>query len=99
MFLLAYLLFSITGLTFAQKSWKDIVSVEDVCEYYPGVMKRMLDQFDLDRPGLEKVKAAYTDSNTVDACKYLLSYYRHSNTATDLRRSPIILWIKYQVRV
>jgi hypothetical protein len=61
--------------------------VEDICEYYPGVMKSMLEQFDLDRPGLEKVKAAYADSNTVDACKYLLNYYRHSNTATDLRRS------------
>jgi len=87
MLLLAYLLLSTCELTFAQKSWKDIVSVEDICEYYPGIMKRMLSQFDLDQPGLEKVKTACADSNIVDACKYLLSYYRHSNTAPDLRRS------------
>ena len=87
MLVFIYLLFFTCGLTFAQKSWEDLVTVEDICEYYPGIMKNMLRQFDLDRPGLEKVKAAYTDSNTVDACKYLLSYYRHSNIATDLRRS------------
>ena len=84
---LAGFLFFTNALAFGQKSWTYIVSVEDICENYPGAMKRMLEQFDLDRPGLEKVKAAYSDSNTVDACKYLLSYYRHSHTARNLRRS------------
>ena len=40
----------------AQKNWREITSVEEVCEYYPEVVKTLLNQFDLDHQGLEKVK-------------------------------------------
>ncbi len=88
--LLAYLLCFVHVVSIAQKTWKEIVSVEEVCEYYPGVMKKMLDQFDLNRQGLEKVKAANGNGNTADACKYLLEYYKNGNTAPAFRKaSPV----------
>ena len=40
----------------AQQNWKDINTVEEVCTYYPETIANMLDQFNLDYPGLEKVK-------------------------------------------
>ena len=57
-FFVACILCSIHLNTLAQKNWREVVSVEQVCEYYPEVVKRMLNQFDLDHEGLEKVKAA-----------------------------------------
>ncbi len=69
-----------------KKSWMEITSVEDVCKYYPAVMKKMLDQFDLNHQGLEKVKIANSRGQVADACNYLLEYYKNSNTARDLRR-------------
>lgn len=85
--LLASFLLFIYALAFGQKHWMDLQSVEDVCEYNPSAMKKMLEQFDLNRPGLENVRSAYADNNVVDACKYLLSYYRQSSNAPDLRKS------------
>lgn len=83
--LASFLLFTYV-LAFGQKHWTDLQSVEDICEYNPSAMKKMLEQFDLNRPGLENVKAAYADNNLVDACKYLLSYYKQSFNASDLRK-------------
>ncbi len=70
----------------AQKSWQEMISVEDVCEAYPDQMKIMLDQFDLDLQGLENVKAASNDGNTVSACKHLLLYYKNGSSAKYLRQ-------------
>jgi len=76
----------LSGILFAQKDWKNIISVEDVCEAFPVVMKNMLEQFDLDYPGLEKVKNAYENGDIVEACKSLLDYYRNSKISPYLRR-------------
>ncbi|WP_026210486.1 alginate lyase family protein [Flexithrix dorotheae] len=73
--------------TFAQKNWKEIITVEDVCESYPKVMKTMLDQFDLEHKGMEKVKSAYENDNLVEACQNLLDYYKNGNTAAYLRKT------------
>ena len=84
-----YLLFAfliISGMLSAQK-WQEIKSVEDVCRAYPDEMKRMLGEFNLDYPGLEKVKAAQEKGNLTEACEYLLSYYKNSENALHLRKS------------
>lgn len=74
------------GNLFAHNNWQDIKSVEDVCTAYPDQMKTMLSQFNLDFPGLEKVKKAYENGNIEKACNELLEYYNSGNTAEYLRR-------------
>jgi len=83
-FLLVGLLFSISGNAVAQKNWKEIISVEDLCESYPETMKNMFDDFNLNYQGLERVKTAFNSGNIVDACHYLLAYYKDCNTAQHL---------------
>ncbi|WP_247232051.1 alginate lyase family protein [Telluribacter sp. SYSU D00476] len=86
--LLLFLFFvSVSPLALAQKKWQDLTTVEDICTYMPGTMKKMLDQFDLDRPGMEKVKQAHAKGDLVQACKELLAYYRNGNTASYLRKT------------
>jgi len=85
-FLLACILFSISGIGIAQKSWEKITTVEDLYKSYPGIVKNMFDQFNLDYQGLEKVKTAVNSGHMVDACNYLLAYYKDGNMAPDLRR-------------
>ena len=69
----------------AQPGWREIVTVEEICSAYPEVMQNMLNQFNLDYIGLEKVKAANENGNLVEACNELLSYYKNGNTASFLR--------------
>ena len=69
----------------AQPGWREIVTVEEICSAYPEVMQNMLNQFNLDYIGLEKVKAANKNGNLVEACNKLLSYYKNGNTASFLR--------------
>lgn len=71
----------------AQKKWQHLTTVEDICTYMPETMKTMLDQFDLDRPGMEKVKLAHTKGNLAQACKQLLAYYKNGTTAAHLRNA------------
>lgn len=73
----------------AQKrtDWQNIVSVEDVCAAYPDVMKKMLDAFDLEYPGLNDVKSALEASNLELACHALLDYYEKSDNAPHLRKA------------
>ncbi|KJF42355.1 alginate lyase family protein [Draconibacterium sediminis] len=71
--------------SFAQK-WQEIETVDDVCKAYPDQMKTMLNQFDLNYPGLEKVKAAYNSGDLVAACTQLLDYYKNEETIQYLRR-------------
>ena len=85
--LLCLLLVAIYSGAFAQKNWQELTSVEDICTYAPEAMKTMLDQFDLDRPGMEQVKAAKNNGDITGACRNLLAYYRNGNTAAFLRRN------------
>ena len=74
-----------SGSAFAQ-NWRELKTVEDVCDAYPEKMKSMLNQFDLEYPGLDKVKKAYDSGKLTEACEYLLYYYRKGNTAEYLRK-------------
>ncbi len=73
----------------AQKrtDWQNIESVEDVCAAYPDVMRKMLDAFDLEYPGLKDVKSALEASNLELACHALLDYYEKSDNAPHLRKT------------
>jgi len=85
-FLLVGILFSISGNIIAQKNWREIISIEDICEYYPEVVHTMFDHINLEHHGLEKVKTANSNGNIIDACNYLLEYYKNSDTAKHLNR-------------
>ncbi len=85
--LLLFLLCCLSLGVSAQKKWQDLWTVEDVCTYMPQTMERMLDQFDLSRPGLEKVQRARLDGDLVEACKALLTYYQEGATASYLRKT------------
>ena len=84
--LLCSFFIGISSNAFAQKSWQQLTSVEDICAYAPETMKTMLDQLDLAKPGLEQVKAAQNKGDLVTACRQLLAYYQHGHTAAFLRR-------------
>lgn len=84
--LLVCILFTTSGNVMAQKTWKEITSVEDVYASYPEAIKNMLEQINLDHQGLEKVKAAYDRGKIVEAGKYLLEYYKNANNAPELRK-------------
>jgi hypothetical protein len=88
-FLMAAILFSVCGNVKAQKNWKDITSVEDLCENYRETMINMFDHFNLEYKGLEKVKAANDSGNLVGACNYLLEFYKNGNTAQGLRMKQL----------
>jgi hypothetical protein len=85
-FLATCILYAVHFNTLAQKNWREIVTVEQVVEYYPEMVKRLIDQIDLGREGLEKVKSANDSGRIVEACKYLLDYYKNSHNAQDLRK-------------
>ena len=74
------------GFTQKQSNWRDLHTVEDVCKAYPDQMKRMLTEFNLDYPGLEKVKASHDQGEFLLACKNLLDYYKTSSNAQHFRR-------------
>lgn len=80
------ILLFITGKLVAQKHWEAITSVEDVCEYYPERTENMFTHFNLNYPGLEKVKSAYNNSKLVDACTFLLEYYQNKSGVQHLRQ-------------
>lgn len=63
----------------AQADWKKVQSVEDVCVAYPEQMKYIFQNLNLDYPGLQDVKSAYTAGNIPQACKNLLDYYSRSS--------------------
>ena len=87
-FLLLFLFLTLISQgTFAQKKWQELRTVEDICTYAPETMKTMLDQFDLNRPGLEKVKQAHEKGDLVRACQELLAYYKNGTTSPHLRKT------------
>ncbi len=79
------LILSCTGIASAQ-SWQEIITVEDVCKAYPEQMKTMFGAFNLDYPGLEKVKKAFEKGKIEEAGNYLLDYYKNRNTSRFLRK-------------
>jgi hypothetical protein len=66
-FLILLILFLFNTASIAQP-WQELVSVDDVCKAYPEEMKSMLGAYDLDYPGLEKVKQAYEGGEIANAC-------------------------------
>lgn len=79
------LILTFTGNLYAQE-WRNIRTVDDVCRAYPDEMKKMLQTFNLDHPGLEKVKQAADSQNLTEACNQLLAYYRMCKNAQYLRK-------------
>lgn len=59
-------------------SWKKMTSVEEVCTAYPTQVKSIFENLNLEYPGLEMVKKAYSTNNLPLACKNLLQYYGQS---------------------
>ena len=65
--------------------WKKIESVDDVCLVFPDRMERLLQQTNLDMPGLESVKKAFAGKQTNLACQLLLDYYHKDEAGSHLR--------------
>ncbi|MFW5982597.1 MAG: heparinase II/III family protein, partial [Candidatus Brocadiia bacterium] len=57
------------------ESWTEATSVDDVIERWPGRVDMLLEAIDLDREGLEDVKAAVESDDRAQACRALLEYY------------------------
>ena len=72
-----------------QNEWRDIHTVEEVCEVFSDRMITMLGQFKLDSEGLEKVKNAYENREISKACTELLDYYQSGTSAAYLRMQQI----------
>lgn len=85
LYLLIILILIAPGILSAQ-NWREIKTVEDLCETYPETVETMLDQFNLNYPGMEKVKAAKQSGDMIKAGYELLNYYRNGSTAEYLRR-------------
>lgn len=69
-------------------SWRQLESVEDVVAAYPRRMRSLVDRLDLDRPGLETVRAAYEAGELAAAAEALLAYYREADSGAWLRSGP-----------
>lgn len=70
----------------AQTDWRNIRTVEDVCNLYGMRVDVLLKSMDLARPGLEGVRTAFDRGDRVGASKELLRYYREGNSAPYLRK-------------
>lgn len=58
------------------QNWQEIRSVDQVCAAYPDKMEYILQQINLNYPGLEKVKRAWEKKELAKACSLLLDYYQ-----------------------
>lgn len=83
-FIMIFVLVLSCGILSAQ-SWRDIKTSKDLSKAFPTTIKTMLDEFDLETRGMEKIKAAYQSGNLAEACTALLTYYRDGNTTEYLR--------------
>lgn len=82
---LLVLIFILPGFLFAQ-NWRELKTADDVCKAYPEKIKTMLDQFNLNYPGLEKTKQYYNSGNIEQASLALLDYYKNGNAQSFLRK-------------
>ena len=85
-YLFLFLLIIIFSRTISSQNWQDITSIEDVCSAYPERITTMFGEYNLNYPGLEKVKKAFGNGNLENACTQLLEYYKNSNNALHLRK-------------
>lgn len=65
--------------------WRAIRSVEEVWRFYPDRVRFLMEQLDLDKAGLEKVRVAVQKGDTVKAAKALIAYYKESDSGYWLR--------------
>jgi len=65
----------------------DGAGVEGVCQAYPERVRRLFSALDLEREGLEAVRAAVADEDWPRACSALLEYYRTGTSGAWLRAS------------
>ncbi|TGV01810.1 alginate lyase family protein [Flavivirga rizhaonensis] len=78
------IILSISIYASGQKSWKEITSVKHLNENYPDLIQKMLNQFNLDYLGLERVKTAYENDDILNACNFLLEYYKTASASKHL---------------
>jgi len=83
--LLLAFLFLITENGAAQKDWQELTTVEQLYANHPVIVENMLDQFNLDYKGLEKVRAARSKGDMIEACNQLLEHYKNGEMLSDLR--------------
>ena len=76
--LLFVLLIFVSQLSLGQAKWQNINSVDQVCSAYPEQIKSIFQHLNLNYPGLEAVKKAYTGNDLQLACRSLLDYYGKS---------------------
>ncbi|MEX0928989.1 MAG: alginate lyase family protein [Balneolales bacterium] len=62
----------------SKPGWEEMTSVEDLYALYPEKVNFIFQHLDLDREGLEKVRQAYENGNSIQAGKRLLDYYQTS---------------------
>ncbi len=79
--------FCLTLGAFAQKSWQELTSVQDLHEFDPELLPYLFDQLDLDHQGLEDVKSACKASDFIKAGQQLLEYYKSSKRGAHYIRS------------
>lgn len=60
---------------FGQAPFDALRSLDDLYKSYPNQIKSLFDHFDLDQPGLERVKTKVSNHQWVAASEALLSYY------------------------
>jgi hypothetical protein len=75
---LFFLLLLIPVLLWSQTSWQKIITIEDLCSAYPAKADFIFQNLNLNFPGLEKVKQAYSNGDIRLACRNLLDYYKGS---------------------
>lgn len=64
------------------------VTLDAICRDYPEKIIQLFHSLDLDRPGLEAVKAAADRNDWPGACQALLDYYMSSAWAARMRMEP-----------
>ena len=84
------LCFVVLGLCIAEvalaQANRKIHTIEEAYAHYPRRIDQLLSALDLEHDGLRQVKDAVKRKRPVEACKALLAYYRHAETAEYLRR-------------
>ncbi|MBV6640577.1 MAG: alginate lyase family protein [Cyclobacteriaceae bacterium] len=84
--LFSFILLSIQFWTQAQIKWQDIQTLEDLNQFDPQLIKKTLDQYDLNYPGLGEVKTAYESGDYLKSARNLLDYYRNNGKAENYRK-------------
>jgi hypothetical protein len=64
--------------TMGQVKWQNIQTVDQVCTAYPEQIRSIFQHLNLNYPGLEAVKKAYSGNDLPLACRNLLDYYGKS---------------------